>query len=242
MKRIIVATVFVLVATLAFTQKSSKNLRIGFMLEPNIAWFHPVENGVQSDGAKVGINYGLMLDYEFAENYIFSTGLKVEHVGGKLSYTANSNKTGYITPDVMNPPPTIAPTNTANYNIGIQYIQIPFAIKLKTDNRGTMNYWGSFGGFISVPVKARADVQTNFAVGGVTNYSKDNDNVIGLVQPISVGMQIGAGVEIPFADKNSFVVGLTFNNGFIDVTRNSKFGDDGRINLNNIALKLGVFF
>jgi Outer membrane protein beta-barrel domain len=239
MKKIVVATVFVLLATVSFTQKSSKSVRIGFMLEPNIAWFHPVENGVQSDGAKVGINYGLMLDYEFAENYIFSTGLKVEHIGGKLSYTGNiwpDKHIGYIAADNSDV------KNTANYNIGIQYIQIPFAIKLKTNNRGRMDYWGSFGGFIGVPVKARADVQTNFTSGGISNFSKDNDNVLSAVQPISVGMQIGAGVEIPFADKNVFIVGLTFNNGFIDVTRNSKFGDDGRINLNNIALKLGVFF
>jgi hypothetical protein len=238
MKKIAVASVLVLLTTVSFAQKSSKNLRIGFMLEPNIAWFNPVENGVKSDGAKVGINYGLMLDYEFADNYIFSTGLKVAHVGGKLSYTGNvweNNHVGYLQAN-----PAIA-TSTANYNIGIQYIEIPFSIKLKTNNRGRMDYWGSFGGFIGVPVKARADYQTaNFGVPSA--ISKDNDNIIGAVQPISVGMQIGAGVEIPFSDKNSFVAGLIFNNGFIDVTKNSNFGGDGRINLNNIALKLGVFF
>ena len=32
------------------------------------------------------------------------------------------------------------------------------------------------------------------------------------------------------------------NNGFIDVTKNSSWGNDGRINLNNVALKLGIFF
>jgi hypothetical protein len=238
MKNILLAATL-LIATSSLAQKHSKDLRIGFKLEPNISWFHPVENGVKSDGSKVGINYGLMVDYEFADNYILSTGLQVSHVGGKLSYTGNSwsdKKVGYITADNSDV------KNTANYNIGIQYVEIPFAIKLKSSNKGGMDYWGSFGGFLAVPVKARADINTNFAAGGVANFSKENDNAISNVQPITIGMQIGAGVEIPISDKNALVAGLVFNNGFIDVTKNGSFGNDGRINLNSLALKLGIFF
>ena len=240
MKKLFATTVLVLITATSFAQKHSKDIRIGFMLEPNIAWLHPVENGIKSDGSKVGINYGLMLDYEFADNYILSTGLKVSHVGGKLSYTGNSwsdKHVGYVVADNSDS------KNTANYNVNIQYVEIPFALKLKSSNKGKMDFWGSFGGFIAVPVKARADVQTNFTVGGSTSfYSKENDNIISATQPITIGMQIGAGVEIPISDKNILVAGLVFNNGFIDVTKNGNWGGDGRVNLNNIALKLGVFF
>lgn len=239
MKKLLAAA-FVLMSSFSMAQKHSKDLRIGFKIEPNIAWFHPVENGVKSDGSKVGINYGVMLDYEFADNYILATGLQVSQVGGKLSYTGNiwSDKhVGYVVAD------NSSTNNTANYNVGIQYLEVPFAIKLKSSNKGKMNYWGSFGGFLAVPLKARASVQTNFVVGGgASNYAKDNDNVISNVQPITIGMQIGAGVEIPVSDNNVAVAGLVFNNGFVDVTKNGSWGGDGRINLNNIALKLGIFF
>ena len=240
MKKLIAATIVLLVTTASFGQKKSKDIRIGFLLEPNISWLHPNENGIKNDGSKVGINYGLMLDYEFSDNYIFSTGLKVAHVGGKLSYTGNSwsNKhVGYVVADNSDS------KNTANYNTSIQYVEIPFSLKLKSSNKGKMDFWGSFGGFLAVPVKARADVQTNFTVGGATSfYSKENDNIISATQPITIGMQIGAGVEFPLSDKNILVAGLLFNNGFIDVTKNSSWGNDGRINLNNVALKLGIFF
>lgn len=239
MKKLLAAAL-VLISTVSMAQKHSKDLRIGFKIEPNISWFHPVENGVKSDGSKVGINYGIMLDYEFSDNYILATGLQVSQVGGKLSYTGNtwdSKHVGYVVADNSDT------KNTANYNVGIQYLEIPFAIKLKSGNKNKMNYWGSFGGFLAVPLKARANVQTNFIVGGATsNYSKDNDNVISNVQPITIGMQIGAGVEIPVSDNNVVVAGLVFNNGFVDVTKNNSWGGDGRINLNNIALKLGIFF
>jgi len=229
MKKIVAATIVLLVATTAFAQHS-KDFRIGFLLEPNIGWFHPNENGVSSDGAKVGINYGLMVDYEFADNYILATGLQVSQIGGKLSYVGN--KTG-----VVSTSPT-SPTNVANYNIGIQYIEIPFALKLKSNNKGKMNYWGCFGGFLAVPVKARTDYKTNFG----TNTSGDNVNIMGDVQPINIGMQIGGGIELPVSSSNTVVAGLIFNNGFIDVTKNSNWTEDGRVNLNNITLKLGIFF
>ena len=240
MKKLLVAT-FILLATANFAQRHSKDIRIGFLLEPNLAWLHPNENGVTNDGSKVGINYGLMLDYEFADNYILSTGLQVNHNGGKLSYVGNSwsnNNVGYLQAS-----PSSTSTSTANYNLSLQYIDIPFAIKLKSSNKGKMNYWGSFGGFLAVPIKARADINTNFFVGsGSSNFSKDNDNVIGNVQPINIGMQIGAGVELPITSSNVLVAGLIFNNGFIDVTKNGSWGGDGRINLNSLALKLGILF
>jgi hypothetical protein len=239
MKKVLSLVLVLIVTTASFAQKHSKDLRIGFKIEPNISWFHPVENGIKADGSKVGINYGLMLDYEFADNYIFSTGLQVSQVGGKLSYTGNiwsDKKVGYITADKD------SSINTANYNIGIQYVEVPFTIKLKSSNKGKMDYWANFGGFLAVPVKARADVSTNFSVGGVASYSKGNDNVISQIQPITIGMQIGGGVEIPISDKNVLVAGLVFNNGFIDVTKNGNWGGDGRVNLNSMALKLGIFF
>lgn len=239
MKKVLSIVLVLVVTTAGFAQKHSKDLRIGFKIEPNISWFNPVENGVKGDGSKVGINYGLMVDYEFADNYIFSTGLQVSHLGGKLSYTGNSwsdKKVGYTTADNSDV------KNTANYNIGIQYVEIPFTIKLKSSNKGKMDYWANFGGFLAVPVKARADVSTNFSVGSVANYSKENDNLISQVQPVTIGMQIGGGVELPISDKNSLVIGLVFNNGFIDVTKNGNWGGDGRVNLNSVALKLGIFF
>jgi hypothetical protein len=229
MKKVLSIVLVLVVTTAGFAQKHSKDLRIGFKIEPNISWFNPVENGVKGDGSKVGINYGLMVDYEFADNYIFSTGLQVSHVGGKLSYVGNN--TGFAAAT------TPSAANVANYNIGIQYVEVPFTLKLKSSNKGKMDYWASFGGFLAVPVKARADYQTNFSAG-----SMDNVNVISGVQPINIGMQIGGGVEIPISDKNVLVAGLVFNNGFIDVTKNGNWGGDGRVNLNSVALKLGIFF
>lgn len=241
MKKVLVMCVaLIAISTTILAQKSTKDIRIGFLLEPSINWLHPVENGVKNDGSKFGISYGFMIDYEFSKNYFISSGLQVSASGGNLSYTGNiwpDKHVGYFAADST---PNVA--STANYKLAIQYLQLPFTLKLRSDEKNKFAYWGSFGAFLAVPLKARLNAQSNFAVNGTANYAVDNENIIGKVQPINIGMQIGVGVEYAITTKNTLVAGLLFNNGFIDVTKNGNWGDDGRINLNNFALKLGMFF
>lgn len=56
MKKIFTVAAIVM-SVAAQAQHKSKDLRIGFKVEPNVAWLHPVENGVKNDGSRVGINW-----------------------------------------------------------------------------------------------------------------------------------------------------------------------------------------
>lgn len=237
MKKIVYSFMFLVVAVSSNAQTSTKKINIGFTVSPNISSPKPVENGITRDASRFSINYGLMVDYEFADNYFFSTGIHVAPQGGTLVYKGNqwpNKQVGMLVAD------NSSSNNIATYKIRSQYIEVPLAIKLKTDSKD-LQFWGSFGGFLGILVKGRADISSNFAVGG-TNYSKENENIIGNLQPFNVGMQVGAGVEFPVTNKNRAVAGLVYNNGLIDMTRNSKWGDDGRVNLNSFTIKLGVFF
>jgi Outer membrane protein beta-barrel domain len=242
MKKMFLIVAMMICCTLVFSQKTTrKALRMGFMIDPNISWLRPAENGITSNGAKFRMGYGLMIDYEFTENYIFNTGLRVAYAGGNLTYKGNkwsNNFVGVVAAD------SSRTTNAADYSIRLQYLEIPFALKFRAGGSGNSKakFWGSFGGFVGVPLKARADVSTNFKVGGVANYAEDNFKINNSTQPVNLGMQVGAGVEYDLNGKNTFVAGLVFNNGFLDVTRNGSWGGDGRVNLNGLALKLGVFF
>lgn len=239
MKKLIISLVIVLAMLQVSAQKGSKKLNIGFTISPNISSPKAVENGVTRDASRFAINYGLMVDYEFGDNYFFATGIQVASHGGTLVYNstnASKKEVGMITADNSNV------SNVATYKIRSQYIEVPFAVKLKTDNKGDLKFWGSFGGFLGVLVKGRADISSNITVGGVANYGKENENIIGNLQPFNIGMQVGGGVEFPLTDKNRLVAGLMYNNGLIDMTRNVKWGNDGRINLNSFTIKLGVFF
>ncbi len=242
MRKIFTTFIYILLfTTISFAQKNTrKALRMGFMIDPNISWLRPAENGISNNGSKFRMGYGLMIDYEFAENYIFNTGLRVAYAGGNLNYKGNkwsSNFVGVIAAD------SSRTTNSADYSIKLQYLEVPFALKFRAGaSNSKAKFWGSFGGFVGVPLKARANIETNFKANGIANYAEDNVKLNNSIQPINLGMQVGAGVEYDINGKNIFVAGLVFNNGFLDVTRNGSWGGDGRVNLNGLALKLGIFF
>jgi Outer membrane protein beta-barrel domain len=239
MKKIVNTLLFVSIFICATAQKRDSKLRIGFKLDPNIAWMNNDENGITSGGNGLGLSYGFMVDYNFGGNYYFSSGISIANVGTKLAYTGNqwpNKQVGLVFAD------TGLATNVATYKMNIQYLEIPFALKLKTNNSSKLNYWGSFGGFVSFPIKARTDISTNFKVGGIANFSEENHNFIGDIQPINLGMQVGVGVEYEISESNTLQAGLIFNNGLLDATRNVKFGNDGGVNVNSISLRLGLYF
>jgi hypothetical protein len=79
----------------------------------------------------------------------------------------------------------------------------------------------------------------------------DREKLKGLgIAPVLLQMNIGGGIEIPVTDKMSIYTGLFFNNGFVPDVTNPKELDldykgrfsDGNVRLNNIALRLGMFF
>ena len=62
------------------------DFRFGLGIAPNISWFSPNTDVYQNNGNRTGWSWGLNMDFFFAENYAFSTGLKMLNYGGKLSY------------------------------------------------------------------------------------------------------------------------------------------------------------
>ncbi len=237
MRKLFTLILFTIVCICSKAQSGS--WRFGFTGSPNFASLKPVENGITKGGTKIGFNYGFIADYGISDVYFISTGIQITSTGSSLTYAGNQwtdKQVGIIKAD------NSSSSNKAEYNLRFQHLDIPIALKLKTDSKSKMQYWGSFGANVSLLLKARTDFTSNITVGGVSNYSKENENIIGDIQPFNLGMQLGAGIEYPLTDRNNILVGLIYNNGFIDVTRNSKWGNDGRVNLNNFTVKIGLFF
>ena len=71
------------------------------------------------------------------------------------------------------------------------------------------------------------------------------------ITPFLLQLNIGAGIEYAITPKISFYTGLFFNNGFApDVTNPKEFDNmnyrgrftDGNVRVNNVSLRLGLFF
>jgi opacity protein-like surface antigen len=226
MKQLLFLGVFIGIVTTSMAQQRfdrMQSIRLGFKIDPGVSVLHPQESGVNRNSAKMGVSYGLMVDFllDAEGKYAIASGLQISTGGSKLKYDAGKGLTSFR-------------QQPAEYNLKLQYVEIPVSIKLKSIGSSDIAYWGQFGTYFGFPIRGRADVVT-------MSQTFDRQGVLNDITRINIGMLVGAGIEYPLSESLTGLVGISFQNGFIDVTRNSKW-DDGKVNLNSFALKLGVFF
>ena len=232
---IVIALVF------SFTGFSQTEFQLGLQLSPNISWLNPDSEGAASEGSSIGFSYGIIGDFNIADNYAFSTGITLLNMGGKLSY-----------PDALEIDQI--PTNgRTEADIRLKYVQIPLTLKLKTNQIGYMKYYGQFGIAASINYDAEAD--TDFTHPGdnskLTRSDVDFGDEINLFRGSLI---VGLGAEYNLSGKTSILMGLTFDNGFTNILSEDNYANDGSGNAigeknkdfksinNSIVLNVGVLF
>jgi long-subunit fatty acid transport protein len=223
MKRVLLTSLLLILTSALFAQESSfpYGFRLGLTAHPTLGWINP-ENG-KGNGVNLGFSYGLMADFNFAENYSLSTGLTVTTINGK---STEINVSPYYDP-ATNP-------NATAYDLKymLQYIEVPLTVKLKTEKIGDMRWYGQFGLSNDFNVGAKQDVEQ----GG-----KGLANGISIKKDINfyrAGLIIGAGLEYDVAKNTSVTTGLTYNNGFTDISD----GKGRSVRNHYLDLNFGIFF
>ena len=234
-----------------------KKTRLGLFIAPNNSWMKPTASKsndglykVATGGSKIGYSWGLMLDQFFTDNYGISTGLQLNTTGGKINAEYDATKLPNATPDNL--------VKSAEFDYRLQYFEIPFGLKLMSDDiGGGLRVFGNIGitAAIGFGKKATYTVIYTDSVAGKQvdkTVTGENEKLLGglAIRPILFQMNLGAGIEYQLTEKMSFYVGLFFNNGFApDVTSPKQLDmgfkgtfDDGNIRINNMALKIGMFF
>ncbi len=230
------------------------NLRFGAFFAPSLAWMHPVtstsEDGhyhVSSQGSRSGYSWGLIAEYYFAQNYGIATGFNVTLDGGKIASTANTNK---VDTTAIN---TVI-NSTINYKL--QYLEIPFALKLRSDElpKTGMRVFGQIGltAALNISKKATYDIEYKDQNGNSQLVSGTNETLKGTLAtaPIMIQLNVGGGIEYPITEKLYFFTALFFNNGFLPSAINPQNYDLGykgsftnpNTRLNSFSLRIGLFF
>src|SRR5690606_40239391 len=99
------------------------------------------------NGGKFYFSYSVMADFyiDANSNYAISTGLGISHMGSVLKYEVGKGVEKFR-------------SEPTEYDLRLQYVEIPFALKLKTNTTSGIGIWGQFGAFAGVPVRPRANV------------------------------------------------------------------------------------
>lgn len=239
----------------------TKPLRFGAYLAPTMAWMTSTSKtdgdknyAVSNDGSKVGFMYGLIMEYYFQPNYAFVTGLQMNMGGGKMSMARLATTAEKST------------IQKASFDYSISLIEIPVALKLRTNPIGDLRFFGQAGVTLGIRTAKKASYQlTYFDENAVSqNVSKEKDKLGSVASlkpgfsPVNFQMNIGLGIEYPLSQGLAAYAGVFFNNGFVpDMTNPSNYAlynttnqkidvnstfADGNVRFNNIALRLGIFF
>jgi len=213
MKKTLIAIACLIFTVNAFAQERN-GFRLGLTAHPNFG-FIKAEGG-KGNGVNLGFSYGLLGDFNFAENYSFATGLTITTINGK---STEINPVQY------------AAAGTYDLKYMMQYIEVPLTVKLKTGNINDIRWFGQFGLSNGFRIGARQDAK----LGG--NVVADDINASDFTNFYRAGLIIGAGGEFNIDDKTSIMAGLTFNNGFTKLTENKY-----TVKNHYVAINVGVFF
>lgn len=203
-----------------------QKFRFGLTASPAITWAKPFAAEVNGGKVRMGVDYGLMMDFNFADNYALSTGAMIMLTGGNVKYDP-----AYLISSID--------SNVINAKFRMQYFKLPLTFKLKTNEIGYITYYGTVGVVPGFRIQARASA----SYGGTELYEdanliRDNPTVFKALV-FQLGLEIGGGIEYSLNGKTSLLVGLVYHNAFINAVND---GDNEKVLLNHVALRTGIFF
>jgi hypothetical protein len=122
-----------------------------------------------------------------------------------------------------------------------------------------MTWFGSFGMNLGIKTKGKATDQVTIYGSNLgstsTTGEKDALDITSDLQPLKIGLSIGAGAEYNISGTTSLTFGLTYNHGFTNVLKKEsdylRTVKDGTSNLEtitqlattrNIMLTIGILF
>jgi hypothetical protein len=236
--------------------QDNRKVAIGFKLSPNFAWTRMMEGPMENNGLGLGFSYGLMGDINIANNpnYWLSTEVLITSSPSKIS----ANDTLWAGPRAGG-----NYFRNVSFNYNLQYLQIPIALKLKTNEIGNFKYWIQTGiaPAVLMQQKLKTTADQNIYGNGVQSHNPNlegnnkydfygdegnpgqgefdgkgafQDNV----RKTRISLILGLGIETKISGKTMLSAGLRFDNAFSDV-----FVDDAVDGRNNfLGIHMGVLF
>jgi hypothetical protein len=206
-----------------------KPFAFGFKVGPSIGWLK-TDTKDYSGNSSLGFSWGIVGEFNFSENYCLATGINFVYNNSKVSY-----------PDLRG---STMPTEvTVDRKLRVKYLQVPFAIKMRTGEtgkNGKTRFFGQFGLGTGFRLNAK----------GIDEYGSDptvseSDNIDDQVSFVRESLIVGLGLEYRIGSGNMVSAGLTLDNGFTDVLADKNNVDPTlkpKATTSFVELSLGILF
>lgn len=223
---------------------AQNNIRIGFQASPSVSWMQVVdENKINNNGTNLGLKLGILSEYYFQENYAVFAGLGFSfNQGGTLQFDEPGRYWPTADLPVLQPSQpekldTFPAFTSLSYKV--QYIEIPFGLKLKTKEFGYLQY------YVEIPTFTlgfRSQAKGIIEGDGIDENVENDDYLIKKeVNPITMSWGLGVGAEYNISSSTSIVGGLNYQRVFTDVLKDNN-SNGAKANMNNITLRIAVMF
>lgn len=245
MKKIVALAAFFALSMTFLGAQDEGELRFGFQLSPTFNWLSTNTSDINSSGTNLGLRLGMMGEYYFAENYAFTTGIGfIFNHGGTLLH---ENGGDYWTRTDLPIPDTISLPSGVKLDYGIQYLEIPFGLKMRTREFGYVRYFLEPSIILALKTQAQGKVEGVSAIDGDEKF-----NIRDEVNLLDMSWGIGGGLEYSISDNTRLIGGIGVHFGFIDITDdNGRVDDPDKPNpveedskgvTRSLTIKLGVIF
>jgi len=224
--KLVVSSIFMVVPLLATAQDG---IKLGVNVAPQVAWFGSDNSAITNHGSKPGFGFGISIKDYFSENYAFTVDVNLMTVGGRLSSADTtmfdfSNKERTTSEEVF-------ANNAINYRI--QYLSFPVGLQLQTTQIGYITVFSNIGIDPKIVVSGKASIPSQ---------DIDTQTATSELKVFNLGYHIKAGIEYSVAGNTSLVVGLGYENNFLDVTKDINDQARDKITHNILSLQLGIIF
>jgi len=230
------------------------DFRFGFQVSPNFSWISTNDKFINGNGSNLGLKLGMMGEKYFSgsENYALTFGIGFAfNQGGTLNHDSDGQYEGgnyWSKSDLSDDALFSSLPEGINLKYGIQYIELPVGLKMRTQEFGYFRYFVEPGFNIGIKTQARG------AISGVEGYSTENEDIKKDVNFLNLSWGLGAGAEYTIGANTAIVAGLYFQNGFLDMTDNgaqrfqrdgadiTNVKEDSKASIKNLTIRLGVMF
>jgi len=214
-----------LLSVFTMAQSRTENLNFSVFANPSVNWLSSDVREIKNNGVTVGFDAGLTVDKFFAEKYAFTSGISIGSSGGSLNFSKPYKYS--VRGAIVETGPDTKVTYTT------QYLSIPIGLKFKSLKIGYLTYFAHVGLNTQYRINAK---------GKSSDYKLDDDNIKADINFFNMGFLIGGGVEYSLGGNTALIMGLTYYNGFLDITQTSDRNLADKITSSSVALRLGILF